>query len=98
MRKAPHKRAWASGWAAVRRILCEWDPLGVMSGPSSPIDEYDCMVGPILGLLSRGASVDELRACLEFQLTEHFGLTSSGEASAQEISAKLKNWFSQVEC
>ena len=38
-------------WAELRRLLCEWDPIGVMDDPEWPRDEYDCMIGPVLRLL-----------------------------------------------
>ena len=38
----------------VRRLLLEWDPIGV-SGIPEAADEYDCMISPLLRRLFDGA-------------------------------------------
>ncbi|MET8936744.1 hypothetical protein ABZ329_06515 [Streptomyces rubiginosohelvolus] len=56
----------------LRRLLNEWDPIGVADEVP---DEYDCMLAPLLGRLRRGADQAEIAAFLRTELVEHFGLT-----------------------
>jgi hypothetical protein len=86
------KTASRRRWADATALMCDWDPIGVMGDPTWPRDEYDCMIGPVLRLLERDASVDELQAYLGKELTEHFGLTSI-PSSERRISETLKKWF-----
>jgi hypothetical protein len=58
-----------------------------------PRDEYDCMIGPVLRLLERDASIDELRAYLGKELLEHFGVPAI-ESDLRRVSETLKKWFS----
>ncbi len=57
----------------LRDLLCEWDPIGVVTDFGDLRDEYDCLLG-IVGDLRQGMTEDELAAYLEEQLREHFGL------------------------
>jgi hypothetical protein len=73
--------------------MCDWDPIGVMDRLDWPRDEYDCMIGPVLRLLEQGASIDELRAFLGKEVTEHMGI-SCIDAEVRRVSETLKKWFS----
>jgi hypothetical protein len=55
----------------LRHLLNEWDPIGVAD--ISP-DEYDCMIGPLLGRLRAGAGLGEVKEYLWFELEDHFGV------------------------
>lgn len=47
----------------LRYLLNRWDPIGVYDEEADyPPDEYDCMIGPLLGRLARGDSRGDLRA------------------------------------
>ena len=61
--------------AALRDLLNEWDFIGVVH--HGVLDEYDCLIGPISDLLSRGAGRAELDAFLAAELRQHFGLDDS---------------------
>ena len=87
------KAASRRRWAEARKIVCDWDPIGVMDNPTWPRDEYDCIIGPVLRLLERDASIEELQAYLEKELTEHFGI-GYVDADVQRVSKTLKSWFS----
>lgn len=50
--------------AIVQEHLRRWDPIGVLSDPSWPKDEYDGYAGKIVSMLDAEASREEL--------TEHF--------------------------
>lgn len=74
---------------AIRSLLLEWDPIGGV-----PEDEYDCMIGPLHGQLSKGATAEEVAAWLGAHNDEHFGLTPEPEtdsALAQRLVAAWQN-------
>ncbi|MFJ3666788.1 hypothetical protein ACIPSE_10080 [Streptomyces sp. NPDC090106] len=71
----------------LRRLLNEWDPIGV--GDEVP-DEYDCMLTPLLERLRRGAPEAEIADFLCRELGDHFGLDpvlSRPEAMAARVIA-----------
>lgn len=78
--------------AELRARLREWDPLGVMHGPDSSVDEYDGLVGPLLTLLSQGAGESVLAQHLRAEMTEHFGLAAD-EVDCAEVAKRLRRWF-----
>jgi hypothetical protein len=45
----------------LRRLLWEWDPIGVSD--VAPDDEYDCLIPPLLDRLRRGADPDAPTPC-----------------------------------
>jgi len=79
----------------VRRVLNDvWDPIGVFhrdlpDGLTWPEDEYDCCVGPIVSMLTTGATDDEINEYLLRQAAEHMGL-SPGRKQAKTIAALRK--------
>jgi hypothetical protein len=58
---------------ALRELLNTWDPIGIVPD-GGPLDEYDCLVGPMLGRSERGADARELAEFLRRELDDHFGL------------------------
>jgi len=87
---------WHSGamrpWTAstendLRRLLNEWDPIGVADEVR---DEYDCMLAPLLRLLHGGAGRTEIGEFLRHESAAHFGLDPPGlrpDATAGRIVA-----------
>ena len=73
----------------LRRLLIEWDPIGVM--PGAPSDEYDCLLG-LLGQLQRGDEPDRLSRYLRRQLTHHFGL-GSDQSHPEQFAEKVFAWY-----
>jgi hypothetical protein len=62
--------------SAIRKILNEEDFLSVYEITDGEIkDEYDCLLGPLMGLMDRKASREEIKAYLTKELREHFGVT-----------------------
>lgn len=55
----------------LRRLLNEWDPVGVADLVQ---DEYDCLLVPLFGRLRRGAGRTEIGEFLRHELEDHFGL------------------------
>ncbi len=66
-----------------------WDPVGLLAA-GAPRDEYEWMVDNLLGILSRPASVEEVAAFLESEISEHFGTPARG---AEQFANKAVNWF-----
>lgn len=62
----------------IRRFLLEWDAIGA----GVPDDEYDCMIGPLYGLVSREATRAEIATWLAEYRRDHFGLPADPEADA----------------
>lgn len=55
-------------FSQLNAVMCEWDPIGVMTDPNWPRDEYECLVGPLLTLLQSGASDAEIVGTSEMKL------------------------------
>lgn len=65
---------------ALRALLNSWDPIGVIEH-GAPLDEYDCMIAPVLDLLDAGAGADGIARFLRSELGEHFGLDPEHHAA-----------------
>lgn len=76
----------------VRRLLMEWDPIGV-AGVDEAQDEYDCMVSPLLHLLFDGADQSALLGWIRTRRVDHFGL-SAGSPADIRLAAELTAWWS----
>jgi len=74
------------------RLMCEWDPIGVIASPDHPRDEYDCLVGPLLTLLARHASEEEVARFLRHEIDEHFGPPPENYDFAK-IARRVRSWF-----
>ena len=72
----------------LRFLLNEWDPIGVADLVQ---DEYDCLIGPILTRLTRGAEPAEVREFLWHELKEHFGLSHPYDVDG--MAARLTAWW-----
>jgi hypothetical protein len=77
----------------VRRLLMEWDPIGV-SGISEAVDEYDCMIGPLLHRLSEGADTRSLAGWISRERSSHFGLGPDGTRDMQ-LAERLTAWWKE---
>ncbi len=76
----------------LRALLCEWDPIGVMSDPEWPRDEYECLEGPLLTLLAQDAPEEDIARYLRNEIAEHFGLSSANH-DFTDVSGRLRRWF-----
>ena len=79
--------------ANLRYLLNEWDFLGVAELVD---DEYDCMMGPLLSLLSRGAGRAQLGEFLWRELEDHFGLSDPALYETDQMADRLAAWWSVV--
>ncbi|MDX3119539.1 hypothetical protein [Streptomyces scabiei] len=59
----------------LRRLLDEWDPIGVADDAQ---DEYDCMLAPLLQRLRSSAGRTGSGEFLRQELEDHFGLDPLG--------------------
>ncbi|WP_055694564.1 hypothetical protein [Streptomyces prasinopilosus] len=75
----------------LRYLLNEWDPIGVADLVQ---DEYDCLIGPILSRLTRGAERAEMREFLWHELTEHFGLSRPYDVDG--MADRLTAWWTSI--
>jgi hypothetical protein len=67
----------------LRDLAFNEDPAGLFPiMAEAPRDEYDCLVGPLLSLLERGASEHEIAKFLESTLKDHFGVADTSYARA----------------
>jgi hypothetical protein len=81
----------------VREILMqEWDPIGVAGIPDWPTDEYDSYLPSVLGLLQKGASVDDVAAHLDAIATGPIGMKPDKQRSRAAATALLAMWESEL--
>lgn len=76
----------------LRYLLNEWDPIGVAE--IAP-DEYDCMLGPVLGKLGAGAGRAEISEFLWHELEDHFGLDPT-RYDVDSVADRLVAWWAAV--
>ncbi|MFF9483538.1 hypothetical protein [Streptomyces sp. NPDC014676] len=75
----------------LRRLLNEWDPIGVAD---SVEDEYDCLIAPLLDRLRSGAGRAGPRDFLHHELTGHFGLSRPYDVDGQAV--RLVAWWTST--
>ncbi|MFD8949717.1 hypothetical protein ACFV0B_12760 [Streptomyces xanthophaeus] len=76
----------------LRRLLNEWDPIGVADDVQ---DEYDCMIGPLFRRLHGGADQAVIGEFLRHELEVHFGLPASRPPEA--MAARLIDWWAAAD-
>ncbi|MGA5565118.1 hypothetical protein ACPCUV_28680 [Streptomyces platensis] len=78
--------------SGLRRLLNEWDPIGVADEVQ---DEYDCMLAPLLQRLRRGADQGGIGKFLRQELEDHFGLDSLG-LRPDAMAVRVIDWWATV--
>ncbi|WP_327241348.1 hypothetical protein [Streptomyces sp. NBC_01320] len=73
----------------LRRLLNEWDPIGVADFVQ---DEYDCMLAPLLQQLRAGAGQAEIGEYLRQELEDHFGLDPNFQRT-DAVAAGVIGWW-----
>jgi hypothetical protein len=73
----------------LRRLLNEWDPIGVADDVR---DEYDCMLTPLLQRLRSGVGRTEIGEFLQHELEDHFGLDSLG-LRPDAMAVRVVDWW-----
>jgi hypothetical protein len=93
VRRISEHLARAQNWEALRRLINEWDPIGVYDAEADfPPDEYDCLYAPVMNMLSQGADAPEVTQFLEHELSTHFGLDPRPCRPA-DFAVRLVRWF-----
>ena len=77
----------------VRRLLMEWDPLGVSGYPEAD-DEYDCMISPLMDRLAAGADTRSLAKWISSRRFWHFG-DAADEARDTQLAEAPAMMFSR---
>jgi hypothetical protein len=88
------KRAGKHLMRDVRALLMDWDALGVAGDPEAA-DEYDWMIGPLVGHLQRGADAAFLGEWIARECSDHLGIdrhTGADRALAEALVA----WWHDV--
>lgn len=87
-----------AAFAELRSLVNEWDPLGVFGddAPGLP-DEYDCVVGPVLGILDAGGGAEEVARFLARHVAEHMVGEPSRPPTAGErtFATKVARWYEE---
>ncbi len=71
-------------------LLNEWDFIGVV--PLGAKDEYDCLIDPVLKILSEGKDETDLSAYLKLFIKEHFGMELD-QKRVENFSNGVFNWW-----
>ncbi|NBE51521.1 hypothetical protein [Streptomyces boluensis] len=77
----------------LRYLLNEWDPIGVADAVR---DEYDCLIGPLLSRLHRGAGRAEISEFLWHELNDHFHIPPTPER-VDPMADRLVAWWAAVD-
>jgi hypothetical protein len=75
----------------LRDLVNAHDPIGLIATGASQ-DEYECVVGPLMGPLERGAPTSEIGLFLAAEFRYHFGSPIS-HAPAMEFTARAQAWY-----
>jgi hypothetical protein len=83
---APERPEWKRLAARVDETLhYAWDPIGVRDFPEAR-DEYDNSMSPVMGLLKRGASVEDLAEFLGQVARDGMGLSDAPRRAKRDSS------------
>jgi len=77
--------------AGLRRLLNAWDFIGVHD-PRTNVDEYDCLIAPLLTRLTNGAGAADLSEYLTAEIRGHFGMTVS-DTETRAFARRLLTWW-----
>jgi hypothetical protein len=74
----------------LRAVLNEWDFLTAHQLGTN--DEYDCLINPILAILQRNGTVDEIENLIRHERKEHFGLAEESPELRHTVY-KIVSWW-----
>lgn len=75
----------------LRALFNKWDPIGVVD-EHGPYDEYDCLLWPVTRLLEGGASITDITAHVQHELTDHFGLSAAPRGELH-FAEQARRWY-----
>ncbi len=73
----------------LRSILNEWDPIGDV-----PEDEYDSFRDPIISMLHKGKTEQDIAEFISQHLKNYVGLKSFPPES-KEVAMRIINWWTK---
>ena len=79
--------------AELSRKLDDWAAGG--EARDRPADEWDCLIGPVVALLSVGAPAEEIAKRITQELSDHYGL--GGVPDDLAFAAELRTWWDGLE-
>ncbi|GAA2399617.1 hypothetical protein GCM10010420_27640 [Streptomyces glaucosporus] len=87
-------QSWiTSAGNGLRRLLNEWDPIGVADEVR---DEYDCLLAPLLRRLRDGAEQTEIGEFLRHELETHFALDPS-LLGPEAMAGRIVAWWTAAD-
>jgi hypothetical protein len=86
------KRQSRARWRELRDLINAWDPIGLIAA-GAPADEYDCVVGPTIGLLEQRTSPERIATFLLRNFEDHFGARVQ-QSDAADFAARAFRWYS----
>ena len=75
----------------MRRLLMDWDPIGVASIPEAS-DEYDFMISPLMHQLYEGTDETRIQNWIAGEVEDHFGMHSEPGREAR-LAKSLIDWW-----
>jgi hypothetical protein len=83
------------GAPELRELLMQWwDPIGVRGVPEAR-GEYDSYMGPIVSLLERGGSIDELASYLVEIETDRMGMKPDKKTDL-DAASRIHAWYREA--
>lgn len=73
----------------LRSLVNEWDPIGLIAA-GAPLDEYECVTGPLLRMLEERAGTETIANYLATEFAEHFGVPITDAAA---FSKRASSWY-----
>ena len=80
-------------WIELRTQVNAWDPLGLI-GMGAPLDEYDCLLGPVMRMLESGDAPTKIAVYLDHEFVEHFG-DAPRDFGSSGFAAQARRWFDE---
>ncbi len=81
----------------LRQFLNAWDPIGILPFNGGPIDEYDCLLKPIISLLRDKANKETMITFLREYLKTHLGLNPKFDKKFLNFVNELFFWWEKLE-
>jgi hypothetical protein len=79
----------------VMAVLRRWDPIGVICEDNQ--DEYDSYSGYIVGMLDRGATVDDVVEYMRWVVTNRMGIRFDEPHSRDCAEELMRYWQSRTD-
>jgi hypothetical protein len=78
-------------YGELRDLVNAWDPVGLIAD-GAPVDEYDCLVGPVLRRLEANDSPSAIAEYLSATFDDHFGVPLQ---NPKRFAEQVVEWYSR---